>query len=625
MKKILLAVSLLCLSLLSSLVTAAESTSITSATPPYQLDGKLVLGRVENVYFNDIQALSGVAFAGKIDTGADTTSMHATNIHVTSGHAKFRHLKDQALMLALTRFKPIEQVSYYDWNGALFAPYDVKVSFTVRHPYSGETIKITRPIERISRIRNRTEQAPILRPAILLPLTIAGHTVATQVNLTDRTQFSAPVLIGKTFLDHQAWVYAGYDYLQQQQQAQLIGTNERVTIAGLPQKLSYSWHNNYSALNASEIKVNPQTKQVTFTIDDGKQTQTMTRPLVRMLSVQGEKRPLILIPVESESFGRQYWQVYLTDRSRLSSQIRLGKTTLNRHFMLDPSAKSLLDDQAKTVASKPLALQVSGQETIQLDGIELSAEPSLKVQTPLLKVTEYETFKRHGKTWLRYTLTDSGGQGETFSKPISKRLKVGSRSRPVVFGDFTIHGQQVELAYALELLDDDETAPYFVIGRKMSPNGVLINTRSDHLLNNKPIVKAGHIEVAQVAGLSFPVKLDTGADVSSINAQNIELFSQDGKDMVRFDYQNDMGMEKAFTLEVVDKMQVKAKKGETPTIRPVVKMPVKLGSLECEIKVNLQDRGRFHYSMILGKNFLKHGVVVSSEQNYLLSESLDNE
>lgn len=55
-------------------------------------------------------------------------------------------------------------------------------------------------------------------------------------------------------------------------------------------------------------------------------------------------------------------------------------------------------------------------------------------------------------------------------------------------------------------------------------------------------------------------------------------------------------------------------------IRPVVEMKVKLGDLEKEVRVNLQDRSRFEYSMILGKNFLKHGAVVSSDEDYLLGD-----
>jgi len=175
------------------------------------------------------------------------------------------------------------------------------------------------------------------------------------------------------------------------------------------------------------------------------------------------------------------------------------------------------------------------------------------------------------------------------------------------------------------VLDEDETQPFFVFGHDIAKGGVLLNTRADHLLDARPLFKAGHIEVAEVEGMSFPVKLDTGADVSSINAKDINRFQKDGKDMVSFTYENDLGMTKAFTREVVDVMRITAKKGEKANERPVVEMHVKLGELEKKIRVNLQDRGRFHYSMILGKNFLKHGAVVSSDTNYIVTQKPDYE
>lgn len=624
MKNILLALSALSISLLTPLASAnQESAAINASTqsPVYTLDDKVVLGRVESVYLDEIEQLKGVSFAGKIDTGADTTSMHATNIHVSSSHEKFSKLKDQKLMKALVDFEPIDSVEYQDWDAELFAPYSIEVTFTIQHPHTGEDIEITRPIERVGVIRNRTQTEPLLRPTIRLPMTIAGKTVNTQVNLTDRNQFSAPILIGKTFLDNNAWVFAGYDYLQEQPKAQLIGKKEIVTVSGIKQKLSYSLNNTYTSLHASKIKIDNENHQVTFNVEDGNGgSATLTRPLERMLNVSGKKRPMVFIPVETNGDNTQYWLVYLTDRSKFRSKIRLGSGTLNRHFMIDTSGTSLLSSKPKTLSSKSKAMQVSGKESIELDGVKLVAEPSMVVKTPLLKVTSFEVSDKKGKEWVTYYLTDSNGDAKQFSKPINKTLKVGDSTRPVVFGSFMLYGEEVELAYAIDVLDDDETDNYFIIGQKMSKNGVVINTRSDYLLDSYPLFKAGHIEVAQVEGLSFPVKLDTGADVSSINAQNIKQFEQGGKPMVTFTYQNDLGMEKEFTLEVVDSMKIRAKKGEKKTTRPVVEMQVKLGELEKKIRVNLKDRSRFHYSMILGKNFLKYGAVVASEHNYILTE-----
>lgn len=624
MKKILLALCVLSITLssLSFADTSPASPAFNATTqhPPYTLEDKLVLGRLENIYLNDVAALNGIPFTGKIDTGADTTSMHATNIHVSSGHPQFRDLHDQKLMQSLTQFEPIDKVRYADWNAELFRPYDIKVSFTITHPYTGKSIEITRPIMRIGVIRNRTQEQPILRPTVTLPLTIADKTVLTEVNLTDRSQFSAPILIGKTFLNHNAWVLAGYDYLQQQKHAQLIGKKETVTIGGLNQKISYSLSNNYSSLHATNIQIDDDNQQVSFAVEDSQgHSQSLVLPLARMLNVGGEDRPMVFAPIKTPQQPTQYWLVYLSDRSKYGTQLRLGKNTLNTHFMIDTGKKSLLEGKPKTFNPNSKAMQVSSSESLLLDGIPLAAQPSLTVKTPLLKVASFEMFEKKGKEWVTYFLSSAHGEAKQFSKPINKKLKVGDSIRPVVFGTFMLYGQPVEMPYAIDVLAENETDDYFVIGQKMSQDGVLINMRSEHLLDVYPLFKAGHIEMAQIEGLKVAVKLDTGADVSSINAQNIKRFNDNGKKMVSFTYENDQGLKQEFTREVVDTMTITAKKGEQATTRPVVEMHVTLGQLEKKIRVNLQDRSRFHYSMIVGKNFLKYGALVASESNYLIT------
>lgn len=613
-------------SLMASSISWAETLSATTQAPLYQLDDKLVLGRVESVYLNDIPALDGISFAGKIDTGADTTSMHADNIHVSSTHPKFSKLKDEELMRALIDYDPIDDISYKEWDKDVFADYKVMVSFTVTHPHTGEKIELSDELERISVIRSRTSKKPLVRPTINIPLTIAGRTVMTDVNLTNRTQFSAPFLIGKTFLDNNAWVFAGYDYLQEQKQAQLIGKKESVSIDDIEQKISYSLQNNYSSLHATNIKVDEKSQQVSFTIEDKQGNQAnLTRPLVRMLNVSGEEKPLVFVPINAKGNKNQHWMVYLTDRSNYSTQLRIGKGTLNKRFMIATNQTSLLDDSPKAFNNKSKALQVSGEERLTLDGIELTAAPSLRVKTPLLKVASFEMYEEKGKDWVTYYLNTPDGDAKQFSKPINKKLRVGDSVRPVVFGVFNLSGKLVELPYAIEVLGEDETEDHFVIGQKMSKSGVLINTRTENLLDPYPLFKAGHIEVATVEGMEFPVKLDTGADVSSMNAQNIKLFEKEGKKMVSFTYENDQGTKKKLIKEVVDTMTITAKEGEKANVRPVVEMQVTLGELEKKIRVNLQDRSRFHYSMILGKNFLKYGAVVASDTDFIVTEKPDYE
>ncbi|MEZ9231585.1 ATP-dependent zinc protease [Vibrio amylolyticus] len=627
MKKMPLVIAMLSTSLFSYSSLAVDI-PFTTQSPAYELDNKVVLGRTENVYLTGSEALEGVPFIGKIDTGADTTSMHAENIHVSSVHPDYKDLKDEELMMALVEeVEKDKELDYFDWDGEIFAPFKATVSFTVQHPYNGKDIVIKEPLERVSMIRSRTSSTPLLRPTVNIPMSIAGREVQTDVNLTDRSNFSAPVLIGKTFLEDNAWVFAGYDYLQEQPKAKVVGKKEQVSIADVPMNVSFSLKNGYSILHAKNIDVDQKNDEVKFDMvgSDGKQ-QEMTLPLVRMLKVGGHERPLVYVPVQLDSKTTQYWLVYLKDRSGSSSQLRVGTDTISESFMIDTSAEDLLGKGAKSfieVAKSKKPLVISPQETILLDGFKLNAEPSFSVKTPLLKVASFEVTEG-AEDYVEFFLRNSKGEQQKLKKKIEKNLRVGESTRPVVKAKFSIAGEIREQEFAIETLDSDEKSPYFILGQKMSKGGVFVNTRADHLLQAEPLFKAGHIETVQVGGMTFPAKLDTGADVSSMNAVNLKRFKQDGQDMVTFTYQNSQGDEKEFTKPVIDVMRIKAKKGEKANIRPVVKMRVTLGDLEKEVKVNLQDRSRFEYSMILGKNFLKHGAVVSSDDNYLLSDEADD-
>ncbi len=626
MKKLSLAIAILSSSLLVPSVLALDS-SATTQTPVYVIDDKVVLGRVENVYLDNVDVLEGIPFAGKIDTGADTTSMHAVNIRVTSEHEDYQSLENNELLAALVeKVEEDKELDYFDWNGEVFSPFKTTVMFNVYHPYSGEKVEISAPLERVGVIRSRTSSEPILRPTVKLPISIAGREVDTDINLTDRSQFSAPILIGKTFLENNAWVFAGYDYLQEQPTATVVGRKEQVEIEGLPLNVTFSLTNRYSNLHAEEIDIDKKEGLVTFDIEteDGK-TKTLTRPLVRMLKVSGKQRPLVYVPVDLNDKHQEQWLVYLRDRSDSKTQLRVGRDTLSESFMVSTKDENLLKQKPKRFADevkgkKPLV--VSPKENVVIDGISLMAEPSVTVSTPLLKVTDFEVTKDGKKSFVEYHLPDANGNEQRIIKPVLKTLSVGDSSRPVVPVRVMLAGKEVELEIALEVLDSDEPTPYFVLGKATVKDGVYINTRADHLLDAEPLFKAGHIETVTVEGMTFAAKLDTGADVSSMSAVDIKLFEKDGIDMVSFTYQNSEGIEQELTKRVVDTMTIKAKKGEEANIRPVVEMHVKLGDLEKKVRVNLQDRSRFRYSMILGKNFLKHGAVVSSDENYLASEKL---
>lgn len=624
MKKIPLALTLLS-TLLFSQYTLATDTSPTTQNPTYELDGKAVLGRTENVYLSSVQGLKDVPFIGKIDTGAETTSMHAEDIHVKSTNADYKNLKDKELMAALTEdLLNNSDVDYDDWNGSAFAKYEAVVSFKVQNPRTGDMVLIEAPLERVSMIRSRTSSTPLLRPTVKMSLTIADQELKTDVNLTDRSHFSAPVLIGKTFLADNALVFAGYDYLQEQEKATVVGRKEVVSISGMAMNATFSLKNRYSILHSKNIDVDKKNNEVTFDMvdNDGKQ-KGMTLPLVRMLSVSGKKRPLVYVPVQLDENITKDVLVYLRDRSSSESQLRFGTSTASELFMIDTNAENILSEGSESfsdVAKKSEPLIISPEEDITLDGFPMKAVASFTVNTPLLKVDSFEMTGKGKDASVEFFLIDANGEQQKVIKKIIKKLRVGDDVRPVVSGEFLGAGKVRQQEFAIDVLNSNEKESYFVLGKKMAKDGVYVNTRSDYLLKSEPLFKVGHIEVVEVNGMTFPAKLDTGADVSSMNAVNIKRFKKDGQDMVSFTYQNNQGDKQDFTKPVIDVMRIKAKKGEKVNIRPVVEMKVKLGDLEKEVRVNLQDRSRFEYSMILGKNFLKHDAVVSSNEDYLLGE-----
>ncbi|WP_281630233.1 RimK/LysX family protein [Vibrio sp. St2] len=620
----------LILTLTGALMTApqawSETLSATTQNPAYQVDNELILGRIENVYYNDIPELKGVPFMGKIDTGADTTSIHAENIHLTSTHPDFKDLTDNDLLWAVVNDRRENKLKR---NTETYLSYQVTIAFTIRHPYTGEDINIKDDLERISIIRSRTSKKPILRPAVRMPLTIGGRTVEAMINLTKRSQFSSPILIGKTFLEDNAWVMAGYDYLQEQPHAQVIGKKETVEVDGVPYKVSVATTSRYSNAHAVDVKIDKKAQSVSFKLEDEKgERKAMTLPLIRILNTSNGERPLVYLPVKLNQNHTQHWLVYLRDRSHLSSQISLGRDVASEHFVIDTDSENLLKkaDTSFKTALKSDPLVISPKETITIDQeFSIPAQPSFIVKTPLLRVKEFELSKKSGKEQVSFTLENSQGEMKTVTKPVLRKLKVGKSVRPVVEGVFELGDKKRELEFAIDNLGKSDTKPFFVMGHSMAKSSVLLNTRTEDLLSPSPLFKAGHIEVVQVEDLAFPVKLDTGADVSSINAKNIKQYQKDGKDMVTFTYENDVGMKQEFTREVVDVMRITAKKGEKANVRPVVEMRVRLGELDKIIRVNLQDRGRFHYSMILGKNFLKYGAIVSSDKDYIITEKPDYE
>jgi len=103
-----------------------------------------------------------------------------------------------------------------------------------------------------------------------------------------------------------------------------------------------------------------------------------------------------------------------------------------------------------------------------------------------------------------------------------------------------------------------------------------------------------------------PAKLDTGAKTSSIHANNI--IYQEDQNIVSFEIAG-----KSFSRPVVSVSKIKrrAGEGEGSEERPVIKMLISVnGSTPIETEVNLANREKFNYPLLIGRNTLEKGGFV---------------
>lgn len=123
----------------------------------------------------------------------------------------------------------------------------------------------------------------------------------------------------------------------------------------------------------------------------------------------------------------------------------------------------------------------------------------------------------------------------------------------------------------------------------------------------------GYLERAMIypGPIAIKAKLDTGADNSSIHATNIKLGLQDGKQWVSFDVVTKTNVIQHFEKPVIRIARIKQRTGP-PQERPVVSLEICLGSIKRSVDVNLENRERFEYRLLVGRSFLAGHALVDS-------------
>lgn len=122
--------------------------------------------------------------------------------------------------------------------------------------------------------------------------------------------------------------------------------------------------------------------------------------------------------------------------------------------------------------------------------------------------------------------------------------------------------------------------------------------------------------IIQPEGLEVIAKVDTGAQTSSLNAPKMKRFMRGGEEWVTFTVTNRTGKSAEFTKRIV--RTVKIRRHRTPSQqRPVVTLGICLGNIYRLTEVNLVDRSRFNYQLLIGRRFLRRNVLVNPGRTFI--------
>ena len=131
-----------------------------------------------------------------------------------------------------------------------------------------------------------------------------------------------------------------------------------------------------------------------------------------------------------------------------------------------------------------------------------------------------------------------------------------------------------------------------------------------------PIV--GLIEDVRLVNLNMlmSAKIDTGAKTSAINAIDIEPFTNNDKNWVRFIVKTKKGTSKKLERPIHRISKIR-RAGTTSDRRYVVLLKICMGGLSKNAQFTLKNRKSMNYAMLIGRRVLDGNFLVNSEKSRL--------
>lgn len=119
--------------------------------------------------------------------------------------------------------------------------------------------------------------------------------------------------------------------------------------------------------------------------------------------------------------------------------------------------------------------------------------------------------------------------------------------------------------------------------------------------------------------IKHKARIDTGAKTTSLHAINIEEVEQRGELFVKFQTVDLEGK----IVQLVRKVDTTQKVSNTAGFvskRYVIKEKIKMGNIEREILINLNDRSKMDYKFLVGRNLLLGRFIVDVARSHVLGD-----
>lgn len=118
-------------------------------------------------------------------------------------------------------------------------------------------------------------------------------------------------------------------------------------------------------------------------------------------------------------------------------------------------------------------------------------------------------------------------------------------------------------------------------------------------------------------------KIDTGARSSAIHAWDIEPYTQDGEDWVRFNlhpFQRNDTVVVPAQAKIVDRRPV-TNSGGTKEDRFFIEVDIVIGQHHWPIEINLTNRDQMGFRMLLGRTAFQDRVLIAPDRSYMMGRN----